>query len=485
MLPLAAHGQTYFNERYSNPTGRTQTAFLSIAPTDSGYVAVGTTRDYPTAGEKALTLRFLTPTGQQDQAYYSYGRLSPGWANAFHRLPDGRYVLVGQRTVPGTFRGYTVLLRFNAIGDTLWTRRFARGSGESGLSMCVLPDGGFAIIGSMATGTSTDPFQDIVLTRTDSAGNLLWWKKYDNLIQDYGWTITSTADGGFLLGGYSYDLTQTDSFVVKTDSLGNRQWQRTFGSPTLSDGLTAVCALRDGTYLLASSYGTRVVAGTTQYRHIVYHLDSAGGLLSSRRYGPEGDVQELYVIHELADGSVVIAGQQSDSTPAQMPEAVIFKLCPDGEEVWYRTYKKLLGPNSHNYLRDLRPTPDGGFVAAGFLFANPPDLGSSDGWVFKVDSAGYVQAGGAVVTNPCRPVGLGEAGAGPAREVAVWPNPAADGRFTVRVGGQAAAGGSGAARATLTVCDALGRVLLRQPAGGAGAETRVDLSAQPPGLYLL
>jgi hypothetical protein len=33
------------------------------------------------------------------------------------------------------------------------------------------------------------------------------------------------------------------------------------------------------------------------------------------------------------------------------------------------TYKKLTGGNSHNYLRDFQPTPDGGFVGAGFLFA--------------------------------------------------------------------------------------------------------------------
>ena len=69
-------------------------------------------------------------------------------------------------------------------------------------------------------------------------------------------------------------------------------------------------------------------------------------------------------------------------------------------------------------------------------------------------------------------VDLPESAAGAA--VHVWPNPAPDGRFTV--------GGLGAG-ATLTVTDALGRLVWRGAA--RGAEAGVDLGRQPAGLYLL
>ena len=69
-------------------------------------------------------------------------------------------------------------------------------------------------------------------------------------------------------------------------------------------------------------------------------------------------------------------------------------------------------------------------------------------------------------------VDLPESAAGAA--VHVWPNPAPDGRFTV--------GGLGAG-ATLTVSDALGRLVWRRVA--RGAEAGVDLGSRPAGLYLL
>ncbi|MBC7447360.1 MAG: T9SS type A sorting domain-containing protein [Hymenobacteraceae bacterium] len=369
-----------------------------------------------------------------------------------------------------------MLWRFTAAGDTLWTRQWYRGEGETAHSLCILPDGGFALIGAIATGLANGAAVELSLTRTDSAGNLLWWRTYDNLLQNKGFTISVCPDGGFLLGGYSYDLSQTDSFVVKTDSLGNVEWQRSFGSPTQDDGGTTVLALRDGTYLAIADVGTRVVNSDQLRRHIVYHLDSAGRTLSARRYGPEGTANELYAAHELADGSVILAGQQSRPDGSRRPEALVLKLCPDGEEVWSRTYRLLDGPDSHNYLRDLRRTADGGFVAAGFLFAFPPDTGTTTtGWVFRLDSAGYVQAGGTPPPVRCRPVGLPAPAEGaPASGVAVWPNPASDGRFAVRASRPGA---------RYVVADALGRVVA---AGAlAGGETPLDLRAQPAGVYVL
>ena len=74
-------------------------------------------------------------------------------------------------------------------------------------------------------------------------------------------------------------------------------------------------------------------------------------------------------------------------------------------------------------------------------------------------------------------VGLPAAAAAPA--VQVWPNPSADGRFTVQFSGAAPGGRPG----TLTVLDGLGRVVARQPL--AAATTALDLRAQAAGVYTL
>ncbi len=370
----------------------------------------------------------------------------------------------------------TKLWRFDALGDTLWTRKWTRERAESPRSLCVLPDGGCAVVGALSVGPPAASGMDMVLTRVDAAGQIRWWRTYNQSVQDECYSVVPCRDGGFLLGGTAYDLQRHDTFVVKTDSLGNEQWRRTFGTPAQTDWYARVCALRDGTYIVAANVGTRRVGRTQYLRHTVYHLDSAGQTLWTRQLGPEGDSNVPATVHELADGSIVVGGGQSRLDSLGMSQGVVYKLCPDGDSVWYRSFLILPGAASHNYLTDLRPTPDGGFVGAGFLFTYAPDTGSSDAWVFRLDSAGYLVAGGAPVTRSCRPlVGVAQ----PEEQLAgatVWPNPAPDGRFTLALP-------AGSGRRTLRVTDALGRLVWRGEA--AEGTTPLPLVGLAPGLYWL
>ncbi len=460
IAPAAA--QTYFNERYQSPLLGRQLIFTSVVPTDSGYLASGFYYNYPTPGTNGLVLRFLSATGEVIRSRY-YAGFATGNANALHRLPDGGYVAEAQwvRTSPLPLAGYTVLLRFDSQGDTLWTRRYLNGRSDNPLTMCVLPAGGFAIAGYV--GAPTVGQLDMLLVRLDARGNRRWWRQYPSAAQNEAWTMSATPDGGFLLCGDNYDLTQVNTYILKADSLGNEQWHYECGSPTYDDGVAVGTALPDGNYLIASTIGKRFNASNnhTYYRQILYWLNPQGQLLRQREFGPEVKNAATLALHLLPDGSVVCAGQQGDRTPQQLPEAFIYKLRPNGDSAWFHTYKKLLGRDSHNYLRDLRPTADGGFVAAGFLFSYPPDTGAHDAWVFKVDSLGRLQA----------PVGVA-----PAIDpdgLALYPNPSPEGRFTL----EAPAG------ATLTVSDALGRRVFLAPQ--APGKTLLDLSAAPSGLYLL
>jgi hypothetical protein len=119
-------------------------------------------------------------------------------------------------------------------------------------------------------------------------------------------------------------------------------------------------------------------------------------------------------------------------------------------------------------------------VAAGFLHVTPPDTGTPDAWVFKVDSAGYLQAGGAPVTVTCRPLGLGS-GAGAATQAATlaafYPNPATE-AITIRYHLPTAATG-----AEVVFFDALGRVCAKQTLRGNEGETSLTLAGLQPGVY--
>ena len=475
LCPLLTWGQVYFNERYAN-NGR-QSFATSVVPTDSGYVVTGENIIDPINVVYGLVFRVLDRQGQQVRVReyarpgYSY---AAGLGNNLQALSDGSFVMAGACVLPSG-HGAAMLWRFNAQGDTLWTRTYHIGLQSWAFSLCQTPDGGFALVGEHQHMTNQ---LDVLLLRTDSAGQMLWYQTYNLWPINSGKNITLTADGGFIIGGSSMQLgtLRQDAYVVKTDALGQQQWERRYGDGFWSSSGAVPRPTQDGGYMVLTTVGVPGIGGNNHYQPTLFKLNRQGQLLWRRKIGPAGYLAEFYVLRELADGSLVSAGQDPDTAGA-IPgrgflQGVVFKVCANGDSLWYRNYKKLTGGTSHNYLRDLTPTPDGGFVGSGFLHPRAPDTGTADAWVFKIDSAGYLQAGGAPVTAQCLPLGTTPETGAPDATLQLWPNPSADGLFHIGLTGVA----------ELEVVDAMGRLVLRQVAG-AEAEAVLDLSRQPAGVY--
>ena len=84
---------------------------------------------------------------------------------------------------------------------------------------------------------------DIWLIKTDSNGDTLWTKAVGGNKKDGGKTVEITADGGMILGGItrSFGLINPNYYFIKTDSLGNIEWQNTsYGSIYHDHGYRAI-----------------------------------------------------------------------------------------------------------------------------------------------------------------------------------------------------------------------------------------------------
>jgi len=474
-LPVQA--QTYFNERY--PHNGEPSFVCSVVPTDSGYLTMGQSYN-PMMRTYGVLIRWLDPQGNllrtRSHTRLGYSIGAPAGDNLM-MLPDGGFV-VSTGCHPPSGDSFTMLWRFNAQGDTLWTRSYPLGVPSYSLGNCRTADGGFAITGDILSATG---HKDLLLLRTDSAGNMLWYRQYRVRVGNIGYCVVATADQGFILGGYTFDagFFNADTYVIKTDSVGGLQWQRTLGARTLNDLIGFVRPLADGNYAVLAAISKRIIGGFDQRRFIIYKLNGQGQTMWQREIGPARSSTDAYALLELPDGSLVGAGQDGDPTGASprgnsFPQGAMFKLCPNGDSLWYRNYKLLLGGNSHHYPRCLQPTADSGFVVGGFLFANFPDVGTNDGWVFKTNQYGQVNPGTLPPMISCQPTGLSPEPAAAAELVSVYPNPSATGRFTVALM---------SGMATLTVTDALGRQLLH--VSTSEPETMLDLSHQPAGMYVL
>ena len=119
------------------------------------------------------------------------------------------------------------------------------------------PDG-YIIVGATRL-TQTSP-GNVYLIKTDSDGNLQWQKTFGGVNVSGGECVRQTTDGGYIIAGSTNDGTYgAQAYLIKTDSNGDLSWPpRTFGG-TGTDYATSVQQTTDGGYIMTGytdSYGT-------------------------------------------------------------------------------------------------------------------------------------------------------------------------------------------------------------------------------------
>ncbi|MCX6274149.1 MAG: T9SS type A sorting domain-containing protein [Bacteroidetes bacterium] len=145
------------------------------------------------------------------------------------------------------------IVKTDSLGIKQWDKNFG-GLGPDELnSIQQTSDGGYIIGGTSASTINGDKTQPN-------------WGTYLS-------SIEQTNDGGYIIGGYSYsqisgDKSQNgwgseDYWIVKTDSICNKQWDKDFGA-TYFDHLYSVHQTPDGGYLLSGSSTSDSVGDKTE-----------------------------------------------------------------------------------------------------------------------------------------------------------------------------------------------------------------------------
>jgi hypothetical protein len=263
------------------------------------------------------------------------------------------------------------LLRTNAQGDTLWTRTYGGDSTERLCSALQTFDGGYFMAGcteSFGSGSS-----DIYVIKTDESGDTLWTRTYGDTGYDICYSALQTQDGGYILGG---DINYGDIYLLKIDSVGDSLWSQVVGDSGDEDAWE-VQQTFDGGYVIVgftSSYG----AGS--YDIWLVRTDSLGDTLWTKTYGGASWDYGLSV-DQTADGGYIIGGR-TNSYGAGGSDLWLIKTNDVGDTVWTRIY----GGTGADGARSVRQTSDGGYIAVGFTYSF--GAGEADVYIIKTEASG-------------------------------------------------------------------------------------------------
>lgn len=196
---------------------------------------------------------------------------------------------------------------------------------------------------------------------------------------DAGYDVKQTLDNGYIITGSTSSFGQgnTDLYLLKLDSMGNRKFEKSFGNYNNEIG-KSVLQLIDSSYVTVGYTNSTGVGG---YDIFLLKTDKNGNLLWQKTIGGS-DWDFAYSLQTTFDGGFVIAGT-TYSYGHGNADGYVVKTDGNGNVVWTKTY----GGQYDDEFKSIVQTSDGGFALTGYT-KSYNDVDSGDVWVFKLDIMG-------------------------------------------------------------------------------------------------
>ena len=291
---------------------------------------------------------------------------------------DGGYVMIGHTYSFGAGDADVWLVKTDQYGSLEWDKTFGTIDYEDSQDIITTNDGGYLIVGRSTTFGAGD--SDLWLIKTNSLGNMQWNKTIGGIGYDKAWRIIKTSDGNYAFAGItnSFGAGENDYWLLKTDYQGNVMWNTTIGGIG-DDRARCLINTLDGGFLLtgwSNSYG----AGGLDIWLV--KTDAFGNHQWNSTYGGI-EVERSTSLISTNDGGYIIAGSTASFGEGET-DIYIVKTDLQGNMQWNKTYGGPAGESASKIIN----TNDGGYGIACHTYSF--GLGENDIWFIKTDQNGNV-----------------------------------------------------------------------------------------------
>ena len=282
------------------------------------------------------------------------------WTAVWHSIQqtrDGGYIISTDTTSFGAGEFDIMIFKINSFGDIEWQRTY--GGIDREHSYCTIQetsDGGYIYAGI----THTFGYGGWIF-KLNPSGDIEWERFYEWPCPGFR-RVRQTSDGGYIvLGGYYSDGYM--AWIVKLTSSGDAEWQRFYDTgESAGMGRINVQQTSDGGYIIHADTASYGAGGMDA---LILKLNSYGDIEWQRTYG--GIFDECWrswfscSIEQTSDGGFIVGGT-TQSFGAGESDLWILKLTPTGDIEWQHTY----GGKGREYFLSIQETSDGGYIVGGW-----------------------------------------------------------------------------------------------------------------------
>lgn len=308
---------------------------------------------------------------------------------------------------------YVRLWKIDELGDTISTQKYDIQNGDD-LSVRIIPtnDKGFAVFGQTCNQIQSGKKCNYFLMKLDSNGNKQWHQIYkqSNTSFENPNSLIQLPDGTFYLFGQSTESSIMKWFLVKTDSVGNLTWKKTYNEYPRQAGLSLDYS--NNKIILVGTYNT-MLDGSGISKGCIMFVDTSGNKILNKSYAESNNSEFTSVIY--SSNKYFLCGANAHPDPNNRTQGWLLMIDSNADFIYQRLYNPNITWTEQVY--NISKTSDG-FLLSGYGF-NPNDsVNTQDAWLLKVDSFGCLTPG-------CQFVGI-ENIPFSREEIKIYPNAARD-----------------------------------------------------------